>query len=575
MGKNNLTQFKKHNRNIHDGLISINSEGKVELFNRVAEELLGLNKNDVQGCNVQNVIPNTRLHIVLKKGEPELNRIQHVGEVTIITNRVPMKDKNDNIVGVLAVFRDISETEKLAEKITDLKEMRVLLESIINSTQDAISVVDENGKGILINPAYTKLTGLTEEDVLGKPATVDIAEGNSMHYRVLQTGESVQGVRMKVGPAKRDVIVDVAPIVVDGELRGSVGVIHDVSEIKRLTEELNHVRRMIRHLNAKYTFEDIIGESENIKIIINQARKASQTPVTVLLRGESGTGKELFAHAIHNASQRKNEKFIRVNCSALADNILESELFGYEEGAFTGARKGGKKGLFEEANGGTILLDEIGKINLNLQAKLLRVLQEREIVRVGGTKPVPINVRIIVTTNVNLERMIKKEEFREDLYYRLNVFPLFIPPLRNRKKDIELLVRHIIRKFNQEYGRAVKDCSEKAYAILNSYDWPGNVRELENIIGRAMIHIGMEDEIIKSEHLPVLENKNEIENKFKKNISSLSLDKYSLKEIINEIEKKVIERSLKETDGNRAEAAQKLGIAVRSLYYKLNKYGLS
>ncbi|MFW5878045.1 MAG: sigma 54-interacting transcriptional regulator, partial [bacterium] len=454
-------------------MISINSQGQVELFNSSAEDILSLKREEVLGEKVQEVIPNTRLHRVLENGKPELNRVQHVGDTSIITNRVPVRDTNGELIGAAAVFRDITEVKKLAEEITNLKEMRVLLEAIINSTQDAISVVDEKGRGIMINPAYTELTGLTEEDVIGKPATVDIAEGKSMHYQVLKTRNPVQGVRMKVGPAKKDVIVDVAPIIVDGELKGSVGVIQDVSEIKRLTEELNQVRQMIRHLNAKYTFDDIVGESETMKAVIKQAKKASQTPITVLLRGESGTGKELFAHAIHNASKRSGEKFIRVNCAALADNILESELFGYEEGAFTGARKGGKKGLFEEAAGGTILLDEIGKINLNLQAKLLRVLQEREIIRVGGTKPININVRIIVATNINLERAIQEGKFREDLYYRLNVFPLSVPPLRTRMEDLEPLVHHIVRKFNQEYGKSVRGCTDKALEKLKSYNWPG------------------------------------------------------------------------------------------------------
>ncbi|MFW5855784.1 MAG: sigma 54-interacting transcriptional regulator [Bacillota bacterium] len=558
----------------HDGLISIDSKGKVELFNEAAADIMDLDREEVIGKDVREVIPNTRLHIILRTGETELNQQQHVGDTTIITNRVPVKDRDDQIIGAVAVFRDITEVKKLAEEITNLKEIRGMLEAIINSTQDAISVVDENGIGILINPAYTRLTGLTEEDVIGKPATVDIAEGQSMHYKVLKTREPVHNVRMKVGPNKKDVIVNVAPIIVDGELKGSVGVIHDVSEIKEMQRELDEARRMIRHLNAKYTFDDIIGKSETMQAVIKQARKASTTPVTVLLRGESGTGKELFAHAIHNASKRSKNKFIRVNCSALADNILESELFGYTEGAFTGAQKGGKKGLFEEANGGTIFLDEIGKVSLNLQAKLLRVLQEREIVRVGGTRQIEVDVRIIVATNTNLERAIQEGEFREDLYYRLNVFPLFIPPLRERREDIKPLVHHIIRKFNQEYGRSVKSCDKEALDRLHSYHWPGNVRELENIIGRAMIHMSLDEEVIQLRHFPALgENDNQSETQ-ENDLLSHSLEAHSLKEIMNKTEKNLVIRALNKTDGNRTEAAKLLGIAVRSLYYKMDKYGI-
>ncbi|MDI3546707.1 MAG: hypothetical protein PWR10_359 [Halanaerobiales bacterium] len=558
----------------HDGLIFIDQNERIEIFNKAAEEIMDLKREDVLGKNVREVIPNTRLHIVLKTGKPEINQIQHTGETTIITNRVPVKDNNSNVIGAVALFRDITEVKKLAEELTNLKEMRVLLEAIINSTQDAISVVDKNGIGMMINPEYTKLTGLTEEDVIGKPATVDIAEGESMHYQVLKTKKPVHGVRMKVGPSKKDVIVNVAPILVDGELKGSVGVIHDVSEIKKLTEELDHARRMIRHLNAKYSFDDIIGVSDTIRAVIKQAQKASQTPVTVLLRGESGTGKELFAHAIHNASPRKEQKFIRVNCSALADSILESELFGYEEGAFTGARKGGKKGLFEEADGGTIFLDEIGKISLNLQAKLLRVLQEKEIIRVGGARPIEIDVRVIVATNINLERAIQEGNFREDLYYRLNVFPLFLPPLRDRKEDIPHLAYHIIHKFNQEYGRSVRGITDEALDKLMLYDWPGNVRELENIIGRAMINLGLENDMIKLEHLPFLRGKKNKGQEGRFDLNQFDLDNRSLKEIMNETEKKAIIQALKKTDGNKTEAAKILGIAIRSLYYKLDKYGI-
>ncbi len=558
----------------HDGIISINNKGKIELFNKSAEKILNIPREKAVGKDVCSVVPNTKMHEVLAKGKAELNQIQHVGENTIITSRVPVKDKNDNIIGVVAVFRNITEVRKLAEKITNLREIQSMLKAIINSTQDAISVVDEKGKGILINPAYTRLTGLTEDDIIGKPATVDIAEGQSMHYRVLKTRQPVQGVRMKVGPAKKEVIVDAAPIIVDGELKGSVAVIQDVSEIKKLTEELKQVKRIIRHLNAKYTFDDIIGKSQAIKIVKNKAKKASRTPITVLLRGESGTGKELFAHAIHNESKRKEQKFTRVNCSALSENLLESELFGYEDGAFTGARKGGKKGIFEEANKGTVFLDEIGTISLKLQAKLLRVLQEQEIIRVGGTKTIDIDVRIIVATNINLERAIQEGTFREDLYYRLNVFPLSIPPLRDRMEDIKPLVNHIIKKFNQEYGRSVRGYTDSAFKKLMSYDWPGNVRELENIIGRAMINMGFNEKYIEEKFIPVLKRDKGKIKEIEAQTSRLSLEDFSLKEIINNTEKKVIIRALEKTDGNRTEAAKKLGIAIRSLYYKLNKYGI-
>lgn len=582
-----LRHLRRVNREIevilnstHDGMIAINREGVLTVFNQAAETIMHLKAENCLGRHVQDVVPNSRLHLILQTGQAELNQTQVIGDTSIITNRVPVRDADGNIFGAVAVFRDMTDVQALAEELTNLKEMRVMLEAIIESTQDAISVVDENGLGLVINPAYTRLTGFTEADIIGKPATVDIAEGESMHMQVLKTKQAVTAVRLKVGPKKKEVIVNVAPILVDGQLKGSVGVIHDISEIKKLTDELNQARRMIRQLNAKYTFDDIIADSKLMLAAIQQARKASCTPATVLLRGESGTGKELFAHAIHNSSPRAEGQFIRVNCAALSDTLLESELFGYEEGAFTGARKGGKKGLFEEANGGTIFLDEIGKMNLKLQAKLLRVLQEKEIMRVGDTKAIPVDARVIVATNANLERMIQEGTFREDLYYRLNVVPIFIPPLRKRKEDIPKLASHLVRKYNQEYGRSIKNISRSALDLLVAYDWPGNVRELENIIGRAMISVSIDSDLITDEHMPSLGIEQQMLRPDTRSFNgSFLLTEYdvmnkSLKDILDEVEKDVILGVLEQTQGNKTDAAKILGIAIRSLYYKLEKYGI-
>lgn len=450
-----------------------------------------------------------------------------------------------------------------------------MLEAIIQSSDEAISVVDEHGTGIIINPAYTRLTGLTREQVVGKPATADISEGESMHFKVLQTRKPVRGVRMKVGPNGRDVLVNVAPIIVDGILKGSVGVIRDVSEIQSLTEELHRARQIIRTLEAKYTFEDIIGSSDEMHFAVEQAKLGAKTPATVLLRGESGTGKELFAHAIHNASNRKYNKFIRVNCAAISVSLLESELFGYEEGAFSGAKRGGKRGLFEEANNGSIFLDEIGELSTETQAKLLRVLQENEIVRVGGTKPISINVRVIAATNVNLEKGMVEGRIREDLYYRINKLPIQIPPLRDRKEDIPLLCYHLLKKINQDYGRNVEGITDAALEYLSNYEWPGNVRELENILGRAIINMNFNEAIIDVHHIPHLEtkmiDKKEINVPIEINLESSR----TLAEMIEEFEAKVIYFELNKNKGNKTKTAKNLGISLRNLYYKIEKHKIA
>lgn len=558
--------------NIRDGMIVVNHTGKVDFVNRSAQEIVGLHKDEFEGKQIREVIQNSRLPIILRNKRKEVNQklVLENGK-QIITTRIPIINADGNLQGAFAIFKDITEVVNLAEENTDLKEIKTMLEAIIQSSDEAISVVDENGLGLMINPAYTKITGLKESDIVGAPASVDISEGESMHMKVLQTRRAVRGVRMKVGPTNKDVYVNVAPIIVDGKIKGSVGVLHDVTEVRSLTSELKRARQIIRSLEAKYTFDDIIGGSSEMRLALEQAKVGAKTPATVLLRGKSGTGKELFAHAIHNESDRKHNKFIRVNCAAIAESILESELFGYEEGAFSGAKHGGKKGLFEEANFGSIFLDEIGELSLNMQAKLLRVLQENEIVRVGGTDPITLDVRVITATNVNLEKAIMNKTFREDLYYRLNRLPIFIPSLQERVSDLSELVHHIIVKTNQDYGKNVKSISNEALAELKKYNWPGNIRELENVIGRAMIYMDINEEVIQLEHLPELGVTTKVSNQ--PTVNDLT-EAQSLQLAVERYERSYIAKIFEKNNFNKTKTAKELKISIRSLYYKLEKHQL-
>ncbi|MFK4466777.1 sigma 54-interacting transcriptional regulator [Bacillus sp. RC252] len=555
----------------HDGMIVIDQEGQVRLFNKSAERITGYKKEEAIGKYILEVIPTSKLLRIIRTKKIEVNHeLTLENEKKIITTRIPILKEGGEVQGAFAIFKDITEVVDLAEEITDLKEIQTLLEAIINSSEEAISVVDEKGRGLVINPAYTKLTGLTEEEIIGKPATTDIVEGESMHMKVLRTRRAVRGIHMKIGQKKRDVIVNVAPVIVDGILKGSVGVIRDVSEIQKLTNELNRARQIIRTLEAKYSFDDIVGDSDETTAAIEQAKLGANTPATVLLRGESGTGKELFAHAIHNSSNRKYNKFVRVNCAAISETLLESELFGYEEGAFSGAKRGGKRGFFEEANNGSIFLDEIGELSANTQAKLLRVLQEKEIVKVGGTKAIPINVRVIAATHVNLEKGILEGEFREDLYYRLNKIPIQIPSLRQRKGDIPAIAERLIQKINQDYGRNVEGLTDSAVSYLQSYEWPGNVRELENILGRAIIFMNYNEIYIDVHHLPPLHKEEQVETK--QNNLLPELEEKALEHLVTEFEGNIIREYLEKFDGNKTKTAKALGISVRNLYYKLEKY---
>lgn len=562
----------------HDAIIAVDGEGIITLFNRASEKLTKINENYAIGKHVKDVIKTTRLPYVLKTGKSELNRRQQLGDIEIVTNRMPVFDKDGKIIGAIAVFRDVTDITSLAEEITNLKEIKGTLEAIIDSTQDAISVVDKNGIGILINPAYTKITGLTEKEVIGKECTVDLVEGDSVHLKVLKTKKPVKSARIKAGVLKKEVIVDAAPIIVNGELIGSVAVIHDLSEIKKLTSELYQAKSIIRKLEAKYTFDDIKGTDKKIRDAIEKAKLAANTPVTVILRGESGTGKELFAHAIHNDSGRRFSQFIRVNCAAINQSLIESELFGYEEGAFTGAVKGGKLGYFEMAEGGTIFLDEIAEININTQAKLLRVLQEKEIIRVGASKSIPIDVRIITATNINLEKAIEKGTFRKDLYYRLNVLPIDIPALRDHIGDIDELVDSMVEKYNQEYGRNVEQVSKAAIGYLKKHQWPGNIRELENYIGRVMINIKLGEKVIDVKHLTLIKDMNKKDKNNEANKVELEDERFDekliLEEVIMKTEKKYIEIILQKNNFSRIKTAKDLGISVRNLYYKIEKYSI-
>ena len=328
---------------------------------------------------------------------------------------------------------------------------------------------------------------------------------------------------------------------------------------KRLVDENTHLRQELRE---RYDFSSIIGSSGPVRQMYEQMAQVAATNTTVLIRGESGTGKELIAHAIHYNSPRANKPFVKVSCAALPDSLIESELFGYEKGAFTGAEQR-KKGRFELAEGGTLFLDEIGDINLATQVKLLRVLQEREFERLGSTETIKVNVRLVAATNKDMERAIAAGTFREDLYYRLNVFTIFVPPLRERKADLLLLVDHFLEKFSREHRKSIKRISTPAIDMLMSYHWPGNVRELENTLERAVLMC--DGQVIHGHHLPPSLQTAE---------ASGTVTRVSLSDAVAGFEKDLIQDALKTTRGNRAKAARLLDTTERVLNYKVRKYAI-
>ncbi len=551
---------------VEEGMIGINKHGKVDFFNHSAARMIGTAIEDAIGKTITEVIPTSRLTHVLDSGRAELNKeLVLPNGLKIVTSRYPLHDHKGKLVGAFAVFKDMTEVLTLAEEITDLKKIQTMLEAIIHSSDDAISVVDENGNGILVNPAYTRITGLTADEVIGKPAAVDIIEGESIHMKVLKTRQPVRGVNMRVGENNTEVIVNVAPIIVDRQIRGSVGVIHDITEMRNLMNELDRARTIIRKLESTYTFDDVYGKSADIEIAIEQAKLAARNSLPVLLRGEPGSGKELFAHAIHSASEQKYSKFVRVNCANHPFD-LEAELFGKHDESQTNDFN---DSLFIQSKNGTLYLDEISDMPLDVQKKLLIYLREGIIYPGGREDPMHLPVRIIAASSKSLEKAKYNGTFLEDLYYLLNRISIQIPSLRTRKEDIPVIVENLLIKLNQEFGMNVKGITKEAQDFLKRFDWPGNVRELENVLSRAMIYTNQGKKILELEDVTKsLFSENHAEE------DTVLPDKSTLASIMDDYEKTILETALRENDGNKSITANRLGISLRSLYYKLEKFNL-
>ena len=399
--------------------------------------------------------------------------------------------------------------------MNNIDQIKKRYELILNSAGEGIYGLDINGKATFVNPAAVKMTGWSVEETIGEAGHAQHhhtkADGSPYPheecpiYAALKDGEVHHQVRDEVFWRKDGTSFPVyytsTPILDDGEIIGAVVVFQDVTEIKKsennLKNAIEEIKQLKDRIQAENTylqeeikhnsnFEEILGQSPNLTKVFHQVEQVAPTDSTVLLLGETGTGKELFARSIHNLSQRKERPLVKVNCTALPINLIESELFGHEKGSFTGAMSR-RIGRFELAHGGTIFLDEIGELSLDLQVKLLRIVQEGEFERLGGSTTISVDVRIIAATHRDLKAMVKAGDFREDLFYRLNVFPMTLPPLRERGKDISIIAQSFVDRFSQKMGKQINSIPQQVMDELSSYSWPGNVRELENIIERAVI----------------------------------------------------------------------------------------
>lgn len=453
---------------------------------------------------------------------------------------------------------------------TNFEGFTIPLESILEHINEGICVIDNQRRVVYWNSQAEKLYGIKREKILGS----DIAQffPNALALEVLKTGKAVEYVEHR--PREGNVVViSSIPIKKGDTILGVVSIDQDITEIKKLSQELEKARDRIKYLEyieeemkkekQNCSFENIVYKSKKMYDLIFLARKVAESDASVLIQGESGTGKDLFARAIHQESPRRDKPFVVVDCSSIPESLLESELFGYDPGAFTGAQKKGKPGKFELAEGGTLFLDEIGEMPLEMQAKLLRALENREFYRVGGVKPVKVNIRVIAATNRDLHEMVRQGLFREDLFYRLDVVSLKIPPLRERPEDIPVLIDHYLKEYSVKNKKVIDFIEPAAVEMMLNYPWPGNVRELKNVVERLVILA--EDGMILAEHLPqsirrYFEEKGVEQNK-------VSLKK--LDEVVAEAEKQAITNALKIAGNNKAKAAELLGIPRSTIYYKM------
>lgn len=443
-----------------------------------------------------------------------------------------------------------------------------IVDKLMEQAYDGIVVVDQDGIITLFSKAYADFLGVRVQDVIGKHVN-DVIPNTRLPV-VLKTGKPEESQLQLI--KGNYMVASRIPLLKEGKIIGAIGKVlfRNIEELNTLHRRISQLQREVDQyrtksagLNqAKYSFHHIIGESDKMLLAKTIAEKASLTDSNVLLACESGTGKELFAHAIHQGSVRSVKPFIKINCSAIPSELLESELFGYEEGAFTGARKGGKAGKFESADGGTLFLDEIGDMPPGMQAKLLRVLQEREVERIGAQHPIKVDVRIIAATNQNLPDMVEKGLFRADLYYRLNVIAIRIPPLRERPSDIDQLVPYLIDKICSHLGKYIEDVSPKTIQILKSYSWPGNVRQLENVLECAVNLLGGKA-VITPRDLPEIitgtPSKSEIR---------------SMKELLLNTERDAIIKALNFANGKKAKTARLLKISRSNLYERMTRLNL-
>ncbi len=563
-------------------LLVFDQQYQITNCNEESQPLLGLRPEQLIGQKLNQPLKLGYLQTLIMqgycfKGQPILlNGLQHFCDFSPIINN---EQQNG---GILAIYRH----EQCTANSPQLPDLLKTFKQGNFVSDDSLILVNTDGIITMINQSFADALNIRAGEMIGKH--VHSAYPNSNPSRlplVMDTGQTeVAEPHLLNG---NNAVVSRYPLFKDGNMIGALGKIlfNDIRELTRLADKFQtyvtqpDTKSKTKNNNGhefKYDCNSIIGQSPPMKDLKEKILRIAQRPSNVLLSGESGTGKELFAHAIHAASKRRLAPFVRVNCAAIPDQLIEAELFGYVDGAFTGARKGGQNGKFEQAHTGTIFLDEISEMPLHMQAKLLRVLQEKEVTPLGSTNTRKLDIRVIAATNVTLEKLVGDGQFRTDLYYRLNVIALQIPPLRERREDIYFIAKHLIDNFNDEFELDIQGLSDDAWKLLKNYNYPGNIRELRNAIESAfnMTNGPMIEAIDLPQH---------IRKTFGTQLSCSdqpappqeilnSIGQKPLHEIMNELEQRLLEATLEKTGGNKLNAASLLGISRPGLYKKLQKF---
>jgi PAS domain S-box-containing protein len=560
----------------HNGIIVFDCNGMILIYNKAAKRIFSDGEVDLRGQNIKEIRPEVwdDFEILLRTGQPQIGRKITLSGATIITNRAPIFFEGE-VVGVITVFQDVSEHEAIISELSNFQKLHKELEVIFESSYDGLFVSDGNANCLKVNRSYEEITGTRRESLIGrntKSLVRDKIVDNSVTLEVLKHKKQIT--LLQVINEEKEVIVTGNPVWDDnGNISRVVVNVRDITELNELKRQLEETQKkrnfyfqtLQEYQETEHALKVMVTNNQYMRKVLEKAVKAAKVEVLVLLTGESGVGKSMLARLIHDMSQRKGQAFVKINCGAIPHSLMESELFGYEKGAFTGALSSGKMGLIEAGDKGTIFFDEIADLPLEMQVKLLEVIEEKQFKPIGATQETTVDVRIVAATNQNIIEQVKKGLFREDLYYRLNVVPLEIPPLRNRRDDVPVLSENILEKLNRKTG-GKKRFHPILIELLRQYDFPGNVRELINIIERMTVF--SESDILIPDDLPS-------EIRINSTADPDANEKIPpLRQALSNYECKLLQKVLKKSKSIQ-QAADLLEIHPTTLSRKLTKFKLS